>query len=452
MKIPCNPESENAFLQNSSSWPSLLDYGTVLRLVKKYGTPLLIGRKSLVQHRFQAIQRELPNVEIYYAVKANSDRALLTVLHKMGAGFDVASEGECERVREVCGSLRNTVFSNPCKTEQAIHRAYEFGCRKFVFDCQSELEKLIQLPVDAGLHLRVAVPAGSCRVNLSQRFGAEIDQVELLGAYAALHGRVISGIAFHVGSQATDPKDFEVAFQVASVARRLLQRCGHKIECINFGGGFPVDYGSFDFGQYDSPQSSRMGRSVNNCPIVAFRSANERHFRGAKGDDHCPNEPKSFEKFIDDYLRKVSGYRVELNADTSIQWMAEPGRIVVAEAVTLITSVIGVKTLAAGKPLYTIDDGVYGSFSGRYFPPDHFRFFPMGAVETSSASNELEDVLTPSMICGPSCDGGDVLGESQPMPSLRIGSLLQVPMMGAYTGVGASRFNGLRIARRVWIE
>jgi ornithine decarboxylase len=431
MKIPCNPKSENAFLQNSPSWPNLLDERTAKRLAKKHGTPLLVGRKSLIRQRFLAIQQYLPQVDIYYAMKANSDRALLRELHEMGAGFDVASEGECNRVRDVCGTLRKTEFSNPCKTLKAIHKAYDYGCRKFVFDCQSELEKLIQLPIDAGLHLRIAVPAGSCRVNLSRRFGTTMEQVESLATLASHHDRNITGLAFHVGSQATDPEDFEVAFKLAEIARKLLYRSGHKIDCLNFGGGFPVDYGARESSQTDSLFSKTdLERYLSR--IIELRN-------------QC-SQAETNDDFSAD--QKVSGPQIQSSSQGTIRWMAEPGRSLVAEAVMLLTSVIGVKTLSDGKPLYTIDDGVYGSFSGRYFSTDHFRFFPIARLD----SKETQKVVIPSMICGPSCDGGDVLSESQSMPSLKIGSLLQVPMMGAYTSVGASHFNGLEKAKRIWIE
>ncbi len=377
------------------------------------------------------MQQHLPQVDIYYAMKANSDRALLRVLQEMGAGFDVASEGECTRVRDVIGTLCNTVFSNPCKTVQAIHHAYDYGCRKFVFDCQSELEKLVQLPIDAGLHLRISVPAGSCRVNLSRRFGATMEQVESLATLASHHGRSITGIAFHVGSQATDPGDFEVAFQLAEVARKLLSRSGHKIECINLGGGFPVDYGNIESSQIDSHSSSLNLESYLSS-LIKFRD----RFSLEETNDRFSEMPQ------------VSGKQIQISSKGMIQWMAEPGRALVAEAVTLLTTVIGVKKLSDGTPLYTIDDGVYGSFSGRYFPPDHFRLVPV----TPRDSKDSDINAIPSMICGPSCDGGDVLAESQSLPSLKIGSLLQVPMMGAYTSVGASHFNGLEKAKRIWIE
>jgi ornithine decarboxylase len=431
MKIPCNPKSENAFLQNSSSWPNLLDKSTVERLVKKHGTPLLVGRKSLIRQRFLAIQQSLPQVDVYYAMKANSDRALLRVLHEMGAGFDVASEGECNRVRDVCGSLCNTVFSNPCKTAQATRQAYAMGCRNFVFDCPSELEKLIRLPIDVDLHLRITVPAGSCRVNLSRRFGAAMEQVESLATLASHHGRSITGLAFHVGSQATNPADFEIAFKLAELARRLLYQSGHNINCINFGGGFPVDYGDGESWQTDSLFSkTNLERYLSR--VVELRN---QYLQSKMNIDFSG-------------AQKTSGQPIQSSSEGSIRWMAEPGRSLVAEAVTLLTSVIGVKTLSDGKPLYTIDDGVYGSFSGRYFSADHFRFFPIAQTDSS----ESEKIAIPSMICGPSCDGGDVLSESQAIPSLKIGSLLQVPMMGAYTSVGASHFNGLEKARRIWIE
>jgi diaminopimelate decarboxylase len=451
-----------------------LDERTILKLAKRHGTPLLIGKKSVVRSRFRAIQRGLSRTEVYYAVKANSDRALLTTLHEMGAGFDVASEGECERTNDLFGSLKGTVFSNPSKTERAIDRAYHWGCRKFVFDCQSELDKLVRLPADANLHLRVAVPAGSCRVNLSQRFGATIEQVELLARQATLCNRAISGIAFHVGSQAESAKDFEAAFEIAATVQRILHRLGHNIDCINIGGGFPVDYGAGLI--KTEPMALATGDRATKSVLIAPEASAYGSGKNALSSRYCwadyarQTSDQPAEIIHEDYFRKVLESRKRffpfgcsvddregLNVATSnvpskpvesIRWMTEPGRFLVAEAVTLITSIIGVKTLVTGKPLYTIDDGIYGSFSGRYFPRDHFRFFLVSSIGATSSP----DKAIPSMVCGPSCDGGDVLAESQLMPTLPIGSLLQVPMMGAYTSVGASRFNGLPIAKRIWIE
>jgi len=379
----------------------------------------------MVRDQFRLVRDRLQGVQIHYAVKANSDRNVLSILHDMGAGFDVASLGEIDRIFSLCGSLSKAVFSNPCKPVTAIDKAYTGGCRRFVFDCQSELEKLCRLPHDARLLLRVGVPAGSCRVNLSQRFGASIEQVKQLGLDAKQHQRSIAGVAFHVGSQATDYNDFEKGFEIAAIAWRILQGLGHNLEFMNIGGGFPVDYQSIH-------EQSIHEQSVHE---IETRKTTSRI------DEYLANVMKLKDQWL---CRAIK----ENQTVVPVQWMCEPGRILVADAVTLLASVIGVKHLPSGKPCYTIDDGLYGSFSGRYFPPDHFRFFPVPHQLVSSHDRSL----FPSMVGGPSCDGGDILGHSQQLPSLQVGDLVQIPQMGAYTSVGASRFNGFPITRRVWID
>ena len=407
MKIPCDRRSENTLFSKRPSCLGFVDEKTASKLVRKFGSPLLVGRKSRIRDQLRIVQERLPGVQIHYAVKANSDRTVLSILHDLGAEFDVASLGEIDRIFMICGSLSKAIFSNPCKTVAAIDQAYKHNCRHFVFDCQSELEKLRRIPQDAKLLLRVGVPAGSCRVNLSQRFGASIEQVEQLGLDAKHHHQSIAGIAFHVGSQATDYTDFGTGFEIAAITWRILEGLGHNLEFMNIGGGFPVDY-----------QESLLNIDEYLTNVMKLRD----------------------QKFC----RVIKEKQVAL----PIRWMCEPGRILVAGAITLLASVIGVKHLPSGRPCYTIDDGIYGSFSGRYFPPDHFHFFPVPHHHSLSDDRSL----LPSMVCGPTCDGGDILGHSQLLPALKIGDLVQVPQMGAYTSVGASRFNGLPITRRVWID
>ena len=128
--------------------------------------------------------------------------------------------------------------------------------------------------------------------------------------------------------------------------------------------------------------------------------------------------------------------------DLPIRIIAEPGRCLCAEAVTLVTRVIG-KSVRGGLNWYIIDDGLYGSFSGKVY--DHADF-PL------IAENDGDRPLRPCVVAGPTCDSTDVVARDQDLPDLEIGELLLVPTMGAYTSASASDFNGLDETRSVVID
>jgi ornithine decarboxylase len=131
-----------------------------------------------------------------------------------------------------------------------------------------------------------------------------------------------------------------------------------------------------------------------------------------------------------------------INGERPIRVIAEPGRGLVADTMSLVTRVIG-KSVRAGVRWYIIDDGLYGSFSGQMF--DH--------VEYPLIAQSADDrTLFPCVVAGPTCDSSDVVARDQMLPDLDIGELVLVPTMGAYTCASASNFNGLEMARIIGIE
>ncbi|HTN00816.1 MAG TPA: type III PLP-dependent enzyme, partial [Planctomycetaceae bacterium] len=129
--------------------------------------------------------------------------------------------------------------------------------------------------------------------------------------------------------------------------------------------------------------------------------------------------------------------------DLPVRIIAEPGRVISANTATLVTQVIGKSVRPNGSTQYIIDDGLYGSFSGKVF--DHTDFPIL-------AEDAMVRPTYPCVVAGPTCDSTDIVCRDQDLPDLDIGELLLVPTMGAYTNASASTFNGLDLARQISVE
>ncbi len=374
----------------------------ICQLIEEHGTPLLIGDRLKVRSQIALLREELAGVSWFYAVKANDQIDLLKTICDEGLGFDIASIEELRRVQEANSFCRMQtatnpilppiVHSHPCKAPVDLKQCYRQGIRRFVFDCQFEASKLAEYAPESECLLRINVPGNSSSVKLSNRFGADLKEVESLLAHARSLNLRLVGLAFHIGSQAIDPVDFDVALCMARKAWDIAVSGGFPLDTLDIGGGFPIAY----------------------------------------RDQKLPS--------LREYCRKI---RISLErrfGDLNITVMAEPGRVVCAEAMWLITSIIG-KQFRNERWWYTIDDGRYGTFSGRYFTEKCFDFFPLRESRTD---------VTPSMIVGPTCDGGDIVATDYMLPNLEIGDMLVVPNVGAYCAVGATRFNGMPLAKQIW--
>jgi len=285
------------------------------------------------------------------------------------------------------------IHTHPCKTVQNLTGCYAEGLRWFTFDNSNEIPKLARYAPDANLLLRLAVSSSSSLINLSAKFGAsERDALPLL-LEARNAGLAVKGMSFHVGSQCRSPEDFHAALRQA---RRIWDRAaaaGIELEVLDFGGGLPAPY-------RDSVLS------------------------------------------LDAYCRSLSQSLEETFGDLSIRVIAEPGRGMCGDTVSLITRVIG-KSVRAGTTWYIIDEGLYGSFSGQVF--DHVEY-PL------VVRNGADRPQYPCVVAGPTCDSSDVVSRDQMLPDLEIGELILAPTMGAYTCASASNFNGLDMARMIGIE
>jgi ornithine decarboxylase len=362
-------------------------------LAEQFGTPLLVASRTVLLRNYDALRASLPGVEFFYAAKANPAEAILRPLCEAGSSVDVCSHGEMLAALKAGFTPEMMIHTHPCKTVQNLTSCYADGLRWFTFDNANEIPKLAAHAPDASLLLRLAVSSSSSLINLSAKFGAfEPDAVPLMRA-AHEANLAVRGMSFHVGSQCRAPEDFHTALVQA---RRIWDRAaesGIDLEVLDIGGGLPAPY-------RDSVLS------------------------------------------LDVYCQSLARSLDETFGDLAIRVIAEPGRGLVADTMTLITRVIG-KSVRGGMTWYIIDDGLYGSFSGQMF--DH--------VEYPLVARNSED--RPRVCCvvaGPTCDSSDVVARDQELPDLDIGELLLVPTMGAYTCASASKFNGLELARIIGIE
>ena len=353
-------------------------------------TPFMLLRTSVIRKNLDHLKEALPGVDVFYAVKANDHPAILKALLEAGSAFDISSACELESIIALRGRPENTIHSNPIKSRNEFDRAVELGGRLFVADNPDELDKFARYGDRPGLLIRFKTSDGGSVVNLSYKFGANPEGIPALLAKAKKLGIPFKGFCFHVGSQCTDIDKYVDAIRTAAELIEVANSLEMKTEILDIGGGFPIRYTE------DVPDIRQIGRKI----MPALRE----------------------------------------HIDPAIRIVCEPGRYLCGEAATLFSSVIG-RAIREGMKWYYLDDGLYGSFSGRLFDQCFYQ------VITNRNTKWEESVLA-----GPTCDSFDIIYQKCHMPPLDIGDILMFPSMGAYTRVSATEFNGLSKARVIAVD
>lgn len=309
----------------------------------------------------------------FYAVKCNNLEPLIRTLKDAGTGFDCASSDEFDRV---AGS--DIIYANPCKARDELQKAARAGIQWCTFDTIDELEKIVHTLPDAKPILRIHVDdKGGARIPLNRKFGFPLNQIDRLRTPFTFYG-----LAFHVGSDCLSTRAYESAFKtVGDFYTALKGNPSFVPHTLDIGGGFSGNTKNDLFFNYQVAPLIR--NEVSKLP---------------------------FERIV-----------------------AEPGRFFAEEACTLRVPVIGRKTLPDGTESLTIDDSVYGIFSGVLFD---------GFVPTFKTDREQEDRI-PYTIFGRTCDSADKIAENVYLPAgMRERDVLTVESIGAYSYVSASEFNG----------
>lgn len=370
-----------------------LSFDAAKTLAAIHGTPLLVVSRSQLERNYLAMRAAMPQVELFYAAKANPDQAILRTLCDLGCSIDVCSFGEAQAALQAGFTPERMLHTHPCKQESNLARCHALGLRLFVYDCYRELDKIEPYAGDIGLLLRLAMSNSASLIDLSAKFGAAPEEGLGLLQAARARGLDVKGLSFHVGSQCTSPDGFLWAFEKARRVWDEAADAGIPLEILDIGGGFPAPYRS---------------------DVLTL-------------DEFCDALQAGLDRWFGDVPARI---------------IAEPGRGLCADASTLVTRVIGTN-IRRGVRWYYIDDGLYGSFSGKVF--DHADF-PL------IAENAADRPTYPCVVAGPTCDSGDVVTVDQELPELEIGDLLMVPTMGAYSSASACPFNGLPVADTVAID
>lgn len=370
---------------------NLAEAERIRRLVALHGSPLLILDCEAVRRQYHALQAALPGVDLHYAIKPLPHASVIATLRDEGAYFDLATNGEVDMVAEAGVDPIRTIHTHPIKRDSDIRYAMGYGCNTFVFDNPDELKKFIPYAGKVNLLLRLSFRSPDAKIDLSKKFGCSPDAAMSLLQQAADLGIRVKGVSFHVGSQALEPTKHVEAINACALLIQQARAEGlPALEVVDIGGGFPVDY-------IDQVQP------------------------------------------IDTFCAPIRAALATLPAGTRL--VAEPGRFIAAPAMTAVSSVMG-KAMRDGRWWYYLDDGVYGSYSGRIFDYNHY---PIDSLDFFGERS-------PSVLAGPTCDSVDVIEDDIMLPELDCGALIIGRMMGAYTSATATDFNFFKKAEIVVIN
>lgn len=355
-------------------------------LAKRHGTPLMLISRSALRAQLDAFRRAMPRVEPFFAIKANAHPEVIKTMVAGGANFDVASVAEMNMVLAAGASPEQIIFANTVKPVESIAYAKKKGVTLMTFDSEHELEKIARHAPGAAVLVRIKVPNVGSIVELSLKFGVDPVDATSLMIKACKMGLRPAGVSFHVGSQCTRIENYIEAFETAAIIARDARLKQLPFEIVDIGGGFPIRH----FDQEEDP-------FAKTAPLLA----------------------KELDRLF----------------EPSIRIIAEPGRFLVGPAATLVMRVIG-KAIRENKHWYYLDDGLYGSLSGQVF--DHckyqFKYLHNGFTQLST-------------LAGPTCDSFDIIARGEEVPELRLGDLVYVENIGAYSLASATNFNGMPTAK-----
>ena len=359
-------------------------------LARDQGTPIFVIDHEKIRQNYREFRQYMPDVQVYFAVKANSTPSIVKTLFDLGCSFDVASLPEFmivyENIRDMPDKERQDwiwdkiIYANTIKPIETLRTLDQYK-PLVTFDNREELKKIREHALHAGLVLRLRVPNTGSMVELSSKFGADPGEaVDLISEAFAL-GLVVEGLSFHVGSQCTNFENYMQALQLsANIIEEAETRLDRKIRILDIGGGFPVKYHP----------------GVKSLKTLAKKLNNE----------------------------------IKRLFPSDMQILAEPGRFLVANACTLVAKVIG-KAVRDGKPCYYINDGVYHTYSGQIF--DHCTY---PVLSLKGGERHI------SAVFGPTCDSFDTITLSAELPDLEIGDLVFSENIGAYSIASSTYFNG----------
>ncbi|KAF4553912.1 Ornithine decarboxylase-like protein [Elsinoe fawcettii] len=347
-------------------------------------------------------KKNLQRVKPHYAVKCNPDPQVLRLLAELGTGFDCASKAEIEQVLRLGVSPERIIYAQPCKTKSFVRYAAKEHVRQMTFDNSDELYKIKEIYPNAKLFLRILTDDSASLCRLSLKFGASLDTTGELLALAKELDLDVAGVAFHVGSGASDPEAFLKAVRDARFVFDQAAALGYDLKTLDVGGGFVS------------------------------------------------------ETFED--MAAVLSAALDVYFPPTVRVIGEPGRFYVSQAFTIACNVIARravedKELDTKSYMLYLNDGVYGNFSSIMFDHQHpvpqvlkagnRTFFHSAENDGPACAHDNGKKAIEYSVWGPTCDGIDCISASWSSSfTLDVGDWLYFEEMGAYTKCSATKFNG----------
>jgi diaminopimelate decarboxylase len=397
--------------QTSTAIPPLqlsgahLDDVDLTALAAQLETPLHAYSAGAVQSRIDELQTALRGLDatICYAVKANSNLAILQLMARAGVGADIVSAGELRRCLHAGIPAERIVFSGVGKSEDEIAGALDVGIQRFNVESHDELLALQRLAeaqqvmaraavrinpdVDAQTHAKISTGKSE------NKFGVSIDEARLWFADRARLSHVqLDGLHVHIGSQILSLQPYRLALARVAEFWRELEQAGHPIRSIDVGGGLGVRY-----------------RAEDDPPIAAA-------------------------DYVAAIREALAGYRGRL--------LLEPGRYLVAEAGVLLTRVLRVKHGEARQ--FLVLDAAMNDLQRPSLYDAWHDIVPV--VDDPSRPMSTYDIV------GPVCETGDTFARARELPECAAGDLLMIKATGAYGASMASTYNSRPLAAEVMLD
>jgi diaminopimelate decarboxylase len=375
-------------------------------LADDVGTPFYVYSNATLERHFQVMDKAFEGTDhlICYAMKANSNQAVIKTMAALGAGMDVVSEGELRRAIAAGVAARKIVFSGVGKTSREMAFALKEGISCFNVESEPELELLsavanrvgqratvsirVNPDVDAKTHAKITTGKADNKFGISW-----VRAREVYANAAKLPGIDVAGIDMHIGSQITELAPFEKAYTLMGELTKDLLNDGHNIRHLDLGGGLGIPY---------------------------------------RGDNDVPPHPDEYGAMV----KRVLG-------PLGLKFVLEPGRMFVGNAGILVTRVIYVKDTEA--KLFVIQDGAMNDLIRPTLYDAHHDIWPVDE-QRKGAEMVVADVV------GGVCETGDYFAKDRRMPRPQQGDLLAVMTAGAYGAVQAGTYNTRPLIAEVLVK
>jgi diaminopimelate decarboxylase len=375
-------------------------------IAREVETPFYCYSTATLTRHFRVFSEAFAgqNALVCYAMKANSNQAVLKTLVNLGAGMDVVSEGELRRALAAGTPPERIIFSGVGKTRAEMGLGLEAGIRCFNVESEPELEVLSEVAAAKGMRARIAIRVNPdvdahthAKISTGKsenKFGVPISRAREVYARAkVLPGVEVDGVDMHIGSQIINLAPFDDAFARLADFVAVLRGDGHTIRHVDLGGGLGVPY---------------------------------------RFDNDPPPHPQRYAEIV---ARHTRGLDCEV--------FLEPGRLIVGNAGVLVTSVLYVKR--GENKSFVIVDAAMNDLVRPTLYDAHHEIRPVR--ETG-----VDDPRLVADIVGPVCESGDYLALDREMPAPRPGDLLAVLTAGAYGAVQAGTYNTRRLVPEVLVN